>query len=625
MGRLARIAAVLLLLVLVVVVIGALTGRRAGPRVPAAPTLTTPTPTPTTTFLTTTTTTTTAQPSPAFPPMEEPFFTVSLETVAAAIPSGGGFEASLVFEGYNGFSGRVELEVVGVWYHTSDVGVGANLLRPGLVNVSAPRSVEVPVRASVKSELSGDAPLGKYSVVLTARGGGFASTVLIPFRVYAYPSYLIRPITSKPLVKAGEWTEITLRVEPIGPFNQSVSLEVKDTAWGVEAEILDGKGVPPFNATLRVRVEDVWRAMEENFTNTNLYVVVTGTPKGPSTIIWLGTEEVEQTSLLGTLLAVLTLPVRAVAGVALGVMLEFSYGLALPMVPPGAFLEAGMTATLPELMEETLKAPAGFEGATINNANHWTTYLKLGVASASKPASILAAAADVYVPSGADAALPILVYVDNPSAVEVEALRVWETIKVFPPEKEVHTAPANVTLEQGPGVLRGFIFLPNENVGNRLVVTVRDKATGRILDRVEIQTHTYNPPTIIIAAARPGETVIVPLNGLPNLRGEGPERWLAELSGNMSFMRPRPPIFRNLEGVAEATLYQSIEPDKWLPPSRVLDLEVRGIGEARTILLMRLKPDLEPGVYSSQTGELVDAQGRPLGVCIVHLAVLKSS
>ncbi len=622
MGRLARIAAALLLLVLVVVVIGALTSRRAGPRAPMLPTTSPPSqPTQMFTTTTTTTTTTSAPPIPTLPLMGEPVFTASLETVGA-VPRGGSFDASLFFEGHNGFSGSVELEVAGVFYHTSHPGVGAHLLRPGLVNVSAPGSVDVPGRASVRIDLSQEAPLGRYSVVIVARGGGYASTILIPFRVYAYPSYIIKPVPSVEVVRAGEWAEITLQVEPIGPLNQTVRLGVGDAAWGVEAEILGGEGVPPFNATLRIRVNDLWQGMSENTTsNRNLYVVVSGSPPGPTSVIWLGLEEVKRESILGTLLGVLTLPVRVITGISIGLLLEFSYGLVLPTVPTGELLAAGVRMTLPELEAQALQSPEGFQGATINRANHWTTFLRLGVASSSKPASILAPAANLPIPLTDNATIPLIIYVDNPATAEVEARRVWSVIKIFPPMKETRTGPASLTLQQDQGRLIGFVSISGREPGQFLEITVRDKATGRVLDKVEIKyTRGTGPPPVIVAVARPGETLAIPVAGIPDIREVEPIEWIAEGSyGNLTLIKPRPPI-KPLEGLAEAMIYQSIPPDKSLPPGQVMDLEIRKLGNETSILLVRLKPGIEPGTYSARTGALITPQGS-VG-CIVHLIVL---
>ncbi len=470
------------------------------------------------------------------------------------------------------------------------------------------------------------APPGKYTVVLVARGGGLTYTVLVPFRVYAYPSYLIRPLPAEPVVRVGDWAEITLSVEPLGPFNRTVKLSARPSTGMLEVQMLGGEGVPPFNATLKVRVaEDLWaRAIEENVTtNSGLYVTITGTPRGPQAVVMLGLEPPpREPGLLATLLGIITLPVRIVTGLTLGLIMEFAYAPILPTVPRGALLTAGLTLTLPELAATQERLPTGFEGASLSQGNHWTSFVKLGIVSSSKPASILTPSALVPLQPGQAARVPLIIYVDNPETVEVRAWAEWQVTQIFPPMKKTYTKPLNLSIEAGPRMLRGFIEIPAEGPrGDRILVEVRDRATGRLLDKVVIATRTYTPAQTLVAVARPGETLVVPMQGLPDLRRVKPIDWLTQSSpGNLTFLRPQPPL-KPLEGVAEALLYQSLPPDKMVPVEQVLSLEIKRYGNETSILLIRVRPGVEPGVYSTRTYELVTAQGKYGGTCVFHLVV----
>ena len=94
---------------------------------------------------------------------------------------------------------------------------------------------------------------GTYTLTVTAAGGGLTRTATATLTIKE-KDFKLSPVPGTVTVEQGDSASIQVAVEPIGAFDEPVSLTVSGLPGGVDSRFTVPSGVPPFTSTLNLNV-----------------------------------------------------------------------------------------------------------------------------------------------------------------------------------------------------------------------------------------------------------------------------------------------------------------------------------------------------------------------------------
>jgi hypothetical protein len=518
------------------------------------------------------------EPEKGLPAFEEPFFTLATEggVVGLAVPQGGSFTIPVVVEGHNGFSSSVSLRALIAVDHDSDGNLDYVLgPAPDLYTARVhPDRVAPGGVGEVVVEISSGFQPGRYLLLVTGSADGFSNTIVIPFSVYRFPSYMIVPRVEEPLVRPLDEVKIWFDVIPVGPFNGTVELSISASEYVEVVDFSNNAGTPPFTATATIVVRalatqcyavnnteepeetircdaysvDPWAnfslnpqplesaSSELSFlpslgSNMNVFVIAKGSPGGSSAVVLFGMESPPRErglfDLVATLASVLTAPFSVAFGVLVGVAAGVATGAALiptgfhAVVAAGEVFAATASMFLPEAIARDVVSVDGIKGTVVNRAGYFDSFLRVGILGGPREGSIL-------LPSSSLSSAPLIPFVaySERSGASLEAYAVVLKSRFLFAEEYTRIGPLDVeVIDRGEGYMVGYINasaltgrpLDKGKIYLRLV----DEA-GRTIEIVEARLPPSRPLAEALLALRPGETGVLALSleGRPVNPGE---------------------------------------------------------------------------------------------------------
>lgn len=446
---------------------------------------------------------------------QKPFFTLETDSFYIAVPQGGSFSFKIRVEPWNNYSGDVELDFIGVQMY--DIGVDSPmwLYDPKIVSVELePRVIAAGGEAEVSVRISKRLPPGRYTLAISGSSGGVKNILAVPFDVYAYPSYVIVPRVDKPVAVAGEEIVIYFDVKPLGDFNRTVKLRIADYRGLEVRKFENNTGIPPFTArAVVVLSEYLWTDFQEGdsrrrpiVSNKNVYIVVEGGRNEARSVVFFGMEEIERPGFIG----IITLPIRLVIGVGIGVVTGFSLGIVLPALTVNEYFVATASLFVPELVVKQVTLEEGFTSVNLDMGyfNSFLRVFSIGRDSAKK-GSILLPSAEIHLSRNESIRVPFIAYTAGLKA-SIEAVGVYRVRSVVPPfEEKIETTKLDVDIvESGRDYVKGFIDIPGNTTFTEVYVRLVDEK-GNLIDQVllEVSYITWTRRNVLVYGS-PGERII---------------------------------------------------------------------------------------------------------------------
>jgi len=349
-----------------------------------------------------------------------PYFMLSVETPYIVLPQGG--EASVVLraEPFNGYSGSVRLFVHSTWISQEqldcyarkanvsfedifnregslsrgfDTLLGFDVPNPGIGITFAGQEVPVPGEARVVISVPGEGvPECTYTIVVSGIDSeGLMHSASIVLAVVKKPSYIVRPTNSSiPALKPNSKYSVEVEVVPVGDYRKVVNLSAvaqvhSPVIADIKARVVNAVGVPPYRFTLEIET-GVVRTPPGDQGSVIIALFDTNSDEDPRYRLYIEAglaPAPEQRggglfSLIASLLEIVTLPFRLIAGLGVGLT---TGAILTPFIPFGADISNGLKAGLqlfaPELLAERL-AVESYGGASI--VNGWPiTWVRTGL------------------------------------------------------------------------------------------------------------------------------------------------------------------------------------------------------------------------------------------------------